>query len=132
MATGFANNIETQYVNSMHNRYPVPFVGTSSVITSTQLLKMFESLATWWGNGIGDGTKERMLQFLRLGVQSHRTYVMDNVPPGLLRDHALKSADYSLDFFQALVGHWDDEINMMLSFGLPEKQVMLLLSNQAI
>ena len=73
-----------------------------------------------------------MLQFLRLGVQSHRTYVMDNVPPGLLRDHALKSADYSLDFFQALVGHWDDEINMLLPFGLPEKQVMLLLSNQAI
>ena len=132
MATGFANNVETQYVNSMHNRYPVPFVGSSSVITSTQLLKMFESLATWRGNGIGDGTKERMLQFLRLGVQSHRTYVLDNVPAGTLRDHALKSADYSLDFFQALVGHWDDEINMLLSFGLPEKQVMLLLSNQAI
>ncbi len=46
MATGFSNNVETQYVNSMHNRYPVPFVGSLSVITSTQLLKMFESLST--------------------------------------------------------------------------------------
>ena len=27
VATGFTNKLETQYTNSMNNRYPVPFVG---------------------------------------------------------------------------------------------------------
>ena len=132
MATGFATSIETQYVNSMRNRYPVPFVGSASSVSATQTLKMFDSVDEWRGHGIGDGTKDRLLQFLRLGINSHRTYVMDNVPQGPLRDHALKSAEYTLDFFQALVVHLDDEMNMLLSLQVPEKQIMLLLSNQVM
>jgi len=132
VATGFTNNIETQYVNSMQNRYPVPFVGSATTISATQILKMFESVASWRGHGLGDGTKDRLLQFLRLGVTSHRTYVLDNVPSGPLRDHALKSAEYTLDFFQALVVHLDDEMTMLLSLKVPEKQIMLLLSNQVM
>jgi hypothetical protein len=132
MATGFINGIETQYVNSMRNRYPTPFVGSATAVSATQTLKMFDSVDDWRGHGIGDGTKDRLLQFLRLGVTSHRTYVLDNVPMGPLRDHALKSAEYTLDFFQALVVHLDDEMNMLLSLKVPEKQIMLLLSNQVM
>ena len=132
MATGFTSSIETQYVNSMRNRYPIPFVGAATSVSATHSLKMFDSVEDWRGHGIGDGTKDRLLQFLRLGITSHRTYVLDNVPQGPLRDHALKSAEYTLDFFQALVVHLDDEMNMLLSLKVPEKQIMLLLSNQVM
>ena len=49
-----------------------------------------------------------------------------------MRDHAIKSGGFSLDFFQAFVGHADDEVKMLVTLGLAEKQVMLLVSNQLI
>ena len=98
VATGFSTSVETQYVNSMQNRYPIPFVGSAAAISAMQVLKMFESVTAWRGHGLGDGTKDKLLQFLRLGVTSHRTYVLDNVPAGPLHKHALKSAEYTLDF----------------------------------
>ena len=99
----------------MQNRYPIPFVGSAAAISATQVLKMFESFVACRGYGLGDGTKDKLLQFLRLGVTSHRAYVLDNVPAGPLRAHALKSVEYTLDFFQALVVHLDDDLNMLLS-----------------
>ena len=48
-------------------------------------------------------------------ISLHRTYVLDNVPAGPLREHALKSVEYTLDFFEAMLVHLDDELNMLLS-----------------
>ena len=59
-----------------------------------------------------------------------RVYCEDNLPAGVLRDHAIRSAEFTRDFFQAFVGHIEDEITMLTSFGLGEAQVMLLMSNQ--
>lgn len=105
-------------------------MGSATSVSATQHLKMFDSVEELRRHGIGDGTKDRLLLFLRLGITSHRTYVLDNVPKGPLRDHALKSAEYTLDFFQALVVHLDDEMNMLLSLKVPKKQIIVLLSNQ--
>jgi len=58
VATGLTNSIETQYINSMQNRYPIPFVGSATTISATQILKMFESVASWRDHGLGDGTKD--------------------------------------------------------------------------
>ena len=132
VSTGFTNNLETQYANSMNNRYPVPFVGSAEVISTTQTIKMFESYEAWRGNGMGDGSQERLLESLRMGVNRHRTYCRDNMPAGELRDHAIRSAEFTLDFFQALVAHVDEEISMLVTFNLPPKQIMVLVSNQVV
>ena len=132
VSTGFTNNLETKYANSMNNRYPVPFVGSAELILSTQIIKMFESLDAWKGSGMGDGNKERLVESMRMGVSRHRTYCMDNLLAGPLREHALKSAEFTLDFFQGLVAHVDDEISMLVTFNLPSKQIMLLVSSQVV
>ena len=132
VSTGFAGNVETQFINALNNRYPTPFVGSTDVVLATQRIKAFESLDTWRGNGMGDGTKERLIEALRLGAARHRTYCEDNLPAGELREHAIRSGEFTMEFFQALIVHIDDEINMMMSFGLPEKQIMVLVSNQFV
>ena len=132
VSTGFAGNVEAQFINALHNRYPTPFVGSTDVVLATQRIKAFESVDTWRGNGMGDGTKERLIEALRLRVARHRTYCEDNLPAGELREHAIRSGEFTMEFFQALIVHIDDELNMMLSFGLPKKQIMVLVSNQFV
>ena len=67
-----------------------------------------------------------------VGIARHKRYCLDNLPRGILRDHAIKSGEFSLDFFQAFVSHTDDEVKMLITLGLAEKQVMLLVANQLI
>jgi hypothetical protein len=100
------------------------------LVTSTQTFKVFEKLLLWRGGGVGDGVKERLVASLRMAVERQRVYCEDNLPAGVLRDHAIRSAEFTRDFFQAFVGHIEDEITMLTSFGLGEAQVMLLMSNQ--
>ena len=116
----------------MQNKYPVPFVGTVETVLATDTIKCFRNLQAWQGNGLGDGIKERLVSALRVGIARHKRYCLDNLPRGILRDHAIKSGKFSLDFFQAFVSHADDEINMLITLGLKEKQVMLLVSSQLI
>ena len=116
----------------MQNRYPVAFVGSADIILSTQIIKMFETIEAWKGNGIGDGIKERMLSSLRLALSIHRTYCTNSMPAGKLCEMAIRTASYTMDLFQAMVVHIDDEINMLASFGLDSKQIMLLVSNQVV
>ena len=107
-------------------------MGSVDIILPTDRIKIFNSIAAWRGNGIGDGLKERLISSLRLAVARHRTYCEDNLPSGSYREHALRSSAFTLDFFLTLVTHFDDEMSMLTSIGLPEKEVMLLISNQLV
>lgn len=97
VATGFSGSVETQYVNTMNNRHPVPFVGAVGVVLATQSIKCFSSVEAWRGNGIGDGTKERLIAALSLGASRHRTYCEDNLAPGPLLEHAIPSGAFTMD-----------------------------------
>ena len=132
VAAGLGTNVEAQYATYMQNKYPVPFVGTVQTVLATDIIKCFRDLKSWRGNGLGDGVKERLVLALRVGTARHKRYCLDNLPMGPLREHAVKSGEFSLDFFQAFVSHADDEINMLVALGLKEKQVMLLVSSQLI
>ena len=69
---------------------------------------------------------------MRVGIARHKRYCLDNLPRGVLCDHAIKLGEFSLDFFQAIVSHADDEVKMLITLGLAEKLVMLLVSSQLI
>ena len=129
-SVGLDNKVEVEFSHSMSTRYPAAFVGKAELITSTQTFKIFDKLVLWRGGGVGDGVKERLLDSLRMGVERQRVYCEDNLPAGVLRDHAIRSAEFTRDFFQAFVVHIEDEITMLTSFGLGESQVLLLMSNQ--
>jgi hypothetical protein len=129
---GTSTNVEAHYTTTMQNKYPVPFVGTVETVLATDTIKCFSDLKAWQGNGLGDGIKERLVSALRVGIARHKRYCLDNLPRGILQDHAIKSGEFSLDFFQAFVSHADDEVKMLITLGLAEKQVMLLVSNQLI
>ena len=131
-SSGFKSTLEPHYATTFANRYPKAFVGAVDIILPTDRIKIFNSIAAWRGNGIGDGLKERLISSLRLAVARHRTYCEDNLPSGSYREHALRSSAFTLDFFLTLVTHFDDEMSMLTSIGLPEKEVMLLISNQLV
>lgn len=117
-SVGLDNKVEVEYSHSMSTRYPAAFVGKAELITATQTFKIFEKLVLWRGGGVGDGIKERLLDSLRMAVERQRVYCEDTIPSGSLRNHAIRSAEFTRDFFQAT------------SFGLGEAQVLLLMSNQ--
>jgi len=83
----------------MHNRYPVPFDGTVDIVLSTQVIKYFAGLDIWRGNGLGYGTKERLINALRIGTARHGTYCKDKLPSGTSQDHAIKTGEVTFDFF---------------------------------
>ena len=81
---------------------------------------------------MGDGSRERLLESLRMGVNRHRTYCLDNIASGKLRDHAVRSTEFMLDSSQALMAHIGEEISMLSTFNLSSKQIVVLVSNQVL
>ena len=81
---------------------------------------------------MGDGTKEHLTSDMQMAVRRHRQYCDNFVPEGILRETAIKTAEFTLLFWNALVAYIKDEYTLLLSFKLLPKHVLLLLSNQIV
>jgi hypothetical protein len=95
-------------------------------------IKMLESYNAWRGTIMGDGTKERLTSNLQMAVWRHHQYCKDFVPEGILRETAIKPAEFTLLFWNALVAYIEDEYMLLLSFKHLPEHVLLLLSNQIV
>ncbi len=93
---------------------------------------MLESYNAWRGTIMGDGTKECLTSNLQMAVWRHRQYCKDFMPEGILRETAIKTAEFTLLFWNAMVAYIKDEYMLLLSFKLLPKHVLLLLSNQIV
>jgi hypothetical protein len=114
----------------MTQRYPLSFVGREKhLILSTMTIKMLESYEAWRGTIMGDGQKECLMSDLQMAASRHQQYCVDFIPKGILRDTAIKMAEYMLQFWNALTAYIKDEYTLLLSFKLLPKHVLLLLSN---
>ncbi len=131
-AVGFRASPDTLYAHSMMIRYPKVFVGKAEAILSSHIIHMLTSTEAWRGNGMGDGHKDKLMEQLNYAVQSHTNYCEDFLPDGPVRMLALKTAAATQLFFQAFASYMDEELTMLNSFGLPEKQSLLLLSQQVV
>ena len=93
------------------------------MILYTNTIKMFKSLEAWRGNSIGNGSMNtyylRCVWWSLVTVSIARATCL--VALCVLVSSATRSSEYTINFFQALVTHIDDEINMLHSFGLPSK-----------
>jgi hypothetical protein len=123
---------EATYMHSMGMKYPSYFVGKERNITSTTTIKMLESIDLWRGNGMGDGYKATLTKALDGAVERHRTYCNDQVPPGVVRDMALKTSEATMRFWHSFVAYLDEEYSMLTSFNLLPKHILLLLSNHVV
>jgi hypothetical protein len=95
-------------------------------------IKMLESYDAWRGTIMGNEQKERLTNDLQMAVACHWQYCMDYVPAGTLQDTALKTAKYTMQFWNALMAYIKDKYTLLLSFKLLPKHVLLLLSNQVV
>jgi len=93
---------------------------------------MLESYDAWRGTISGDGQKEKLTNDLQRAVHSHRTYCEAYLPAGPLRKAAIKTAEVTLLFWTSLVSYIEDEYQLLKSFNLLPKHVLLLLSNQLV
>jgi hypothetical protein len=126
-------NADAMYAHSMLRRYPTSFTGKKkSQILSTTTIKMLESYEAWHGTIMGDGQKECLTSDLQMAVSRHQHYCVDFVPEGILRETAIKTAEFTLQFWNALAAYIEDEYTLLLSFKLLPKHVLLLLSNQVV
>ncbi len=126
-------NADAIYAHSMLHHYCTSFVGKEkNLILSTMTIEMLESYDAWRGTIMGDGQKERLTNDLQMAVACHWVYCMHYLPAGVLQDTALKTAKYTLQFWNALTAYIEDEYTLLLSFKLQPKQVLLLLSNQVV
>jgi hypothetical protein len=127
------SNADTVYTHSMYRRYPVPFIGKDkTLILSTMTIKMLESYGAWRGSIMGDGTKDRLTSDMQMAVCHHQQYCEDFVPKGILKETAIKTAEFTLLFWNASVAYIKDKYMLLLSFKLLPKHVFLLLSNQIV
>ncbi len=67
---------------------------------------------------MGNGQKECLTNDLQMAVHRHRKYCDDFVPEGILREMAIKTAEFTLIFWNALVAYIEDEYTLLLSFKL--------------
>ncbi len=126
-------NSDAVYAHSMSQRYPTCFVGKDkNLILSTMTIKMLESYDAWRGTIMGDGQKERLTNDLQMAVHRHCQYCDDFVSEGILREMAIKTAEFMLIFCNALVAYIEEEYTLLLSFKLLPKHLLLLLSNQIV
>ncbi len=124
---------DAMYAHSMARRYPAAFTGKEkNQILSTTTIKMLETYKAWRGTIMGDRQKERLTTDLQLAANRHRQYCQDFVPEGVLRDTAIRTAEYTIQFWNALAAHIEDEYTLLLSFKLLPKHVLLLLSDQVV
>jgi hypothetical protein len=127
------SNADAMNAHLRSRRYPSSFTGKDSVvILSMTTIKMLESYKAWCGTIMGGGQKERLTSDLLMAVSCHRQYCLDYIPEGVLRDTAIKSAEFTMHFWNALTAYIEDEYTLLLSFKLLPKHVLLLLSNQVI
>jgi hypothetical protein len=126
-------NVDVVYAHSMSWSYPACFVGKDkTVILSTMTIKLLESYDAWRGTIMGDGMKECLTSNLQMAVCRHQQYCEDFVPEGIIRETAIKTAEFTLLFWNALVAYINDEYTHLLSFKLLPKHVLLLLLNQIV
>ena len=124
---------DATYAHSMTRRYPTAFIGSDNKpILSTTTINMLESYDAWRGTISGDGQKEKLTNDLQRAVHSHRTYCEAYLPAGPLREAAIKTAKVTLLFWTSLVSYIEDEYQLLKSFNLLPKHVLLLLSNQLV
>ena len=132
-SVGYTHALDTKYAYSMGVRYPFAFAGSDKEdITSTSTIKILKSIVTWHGNGLGDGYKEKLTESMTQAIRSHKKYCDDFVPKGWLREHALWSGQYTQYFWQMLSAYIEEEISMLSSFNMLEKNICLLMSNQVV
>ncbi len=81
---------------------------------------------------MGDGIKDWLTVQMRAAVERHACYCEENLHNGWLKIHAICSAECTQYFWQTLASYIEDELIMLLSFDLEEKQVLLLLLNQIV
>jgi hypothetical protein len=81
---------------------------------------------------MGDGYKATLTKALDGAVECHRTYCNDQVPPGVVRDMALKTSEATMRFWHSFVAYLDEEYSMLTSFNLLPKHILLLLSNHVV
>ncbi len=128
-----SGNADAMYAHSMMHCYPTSFTGKEkNQILSTTMIKMLETYKAWRGTIMGDGQKERLTMDLQLAANRHQQYCLDFVPEGMLQDTAIKTAEYTLQFWNALAAYIEDEYTLLLSFKLLPKHILLLLSNQVV
>jgi len=124
---------DSSYAHSMTTKYPAVFVGNAQKILSTNTTEVFKEVDLWKGNGAGDGNKERLVKLVGQASDSrHATYCEDNLKPGDLKDMAVKTGTTTAIFLRALVSYLEDERNLLTSYKLQVKDIMLLLSNQVV
>jgi hypothetical protein len=103
-------NADAVYAHSMARRYPIPFIGKDkTLILSTMTIKMLETYNAWRGSIMGEGNKERLSSDMQMAVRRHRQYCEDYVPEGILRETAIKTAEFTMLFWNALVAYIEDE-----------------------
>jgi hypothetical protein len=132
-SVGFTHALDAKHAYSTGVQYPSPFAGTNKEnLTSSLTIKMLKTIAAWRGNGLGDGYKEKLIEAVTQAIHGHKKYCKDFVPKGWLRDHALRSGQYTQYFWQMLSTYIEEEISMLLSFNMLEKNICLLMLNQVV
>ena len=128
--------LDTAYIHSMTLKYPAKFAGKSTVILSTEHIKMLKSMDDWRGTSegmsMGDGIRDQLLADIRSATTNHAQYCRDNLPEGKFRALALQTGSETLAFFIALVGYIEAEITTLGNLNIPTSHILLLLSNQIV
>lgn len=129
--------LDTSYIHSMTYKYPPQFAGKTSVILSTEHIKMLKSMNDWRGTtsegmSMGDGVRDRLLTDMRSAVTNHAQYCRDHLPEGKLRAMALQTGIDTSAFFTSMVGYIEAEITTLGNLNIQDNHILLLLSNQVV
>ena len=127
-AIGLTGPTEANYISACGRVMPKELGGGKTTLGVNTCLPMFESRAGYFGNGLGDGTRDRFLANIRDAVADERAYAKDSLASGPLLEAALLAMQVVENFITMFLGHIDNMIHQMTEAQMPEKQIMILCS----
>ncbi len=92
---GFSKTIDAKHAFTMSIFYPSALAGSNKMELLVNTLFDMLKLVKCWHGRTGNGAKEKLMNAITQAAQAHKKYCEDYVPVGWLRDHAIKSGQYT-------------------------------------
>jgi len=129
---GVDSPVTRRFISSFKSRYPPVYTG-GTVMSEIESGSRIPCLATrnkWKGSDGNSGDREKIKVSIRSARDLGRQYCMDHLPSGPLRDLGRDMVENAAEFHGKLHNHFEDQMTTLIDSGLPEDQVLILLSSQ--
>ena len=125
---GLKNATEAAVLALCGRVLPFHLGGSVDTLAVDTKLPLFTSKSKWFGQGLGDGSRDRALDLIRACTTEQRRYARASLTEPRLLEAALECIQVVETFVVMVFGYIDNLIYQLVEANMPESQIMILCS----